>query len=100
MSHVATIHNYEEKTGTENKLVLQSSASKTEQAAARLMTLWMVLGIVVGGYLGYLSLQSSAGTSLPATTLICAIAGSVVGAALGQIIGGLFHVVANDSLEN
>ena len=96
MSNVA-IQNYDNAAVSD--ATDKSQVSAAEHESVRLMTLWMVLGVIVGGYLGYASLHATAGTSLPATTMICAIAGSVVGAALGQIIGGLMHVIAHGSLD-
>lgn len=70
-----------------------------EQTVLMYMVFWMTVGTLAGAYLGWLEFAKAPGTYLPAVTLISAVTGSVVGAAIGQLVAGLFHIIASKSLD-
>ena len=70
-----------------------------ESNAILYMQIWMTLGTVCGGALGYFEFTNAYGTYVPFVTLLSAVTGATVGAAVGQLIAGLFHVIAHRSLD-
>ncbi|HEY9683082.1 MAG TPA: hypothetical protein V6C86_16005 [Oculatellaceae cyanobacterium] len=79
--------------------VLVTDTHTAEDSAILYMQVWMTVGTLCGGALGYYNFVSANGSFIPFVTLLAALTGATVGAALGQLIGGMFHVIANRSLD-
>lgn len=79
--------------------ILAADTHSAESSAILYMQVWMTIGTVCGGALGYYNFVSANGSFIPFVTLLSALTGATVGAALGQLIGGMFHVIANRALD-
>jgi hypothetical protein len=97
MSNVANYHSVEQV--QVNQAARSVSDITPEQTAVMYMTFWMTAGTIGGAYLGWLQFAQAPGDFLPAVVMISAVTGSVVGASIGQLIAGLFHIIANNALD-
>ena len=98
MSNASTVNSFEHSDNN-------CDSSKTtnvlasEQQSAILMTACITIGTIVGGMTGFTSLENAHGSFLPATVIWCTLTSAIVGAAVGQLVAGLTHVIAYGSLD-
>lgn len=99
MSNTNTLHNFESKTQTLSAPEVTSKIT-TERQWLTLMTLFMVLGAIIGGNFGMFSLSHSHTFYTASTVLMSTISQTIAGAALGQVAAGVLHVCLFGSIDD
>ncbi|MDR3615849.1 MAG: hypothetical protein P4L53_19980 [Candidatus Obscuribacterales bacterium] len=98
MSNATALNNFEH---SDNLCESSKSADilASEQQLALLMTGWISLGIILGGTVAFFSLEGAVTPFLQSTIMMCTVAGATVGAAVGQLVAGLTHVIFYGGLD-
>jgi hypothetical protein len=98
MSNATTANNFEHSDS-----ICESSKSAdvlaSEQQSALLMAVCIPIGTLVGGTIGFFGLENAVGPFSQSTVMMCTLASATVGAAVGQLVAGLTHVIAYGSLD-
>jgi hypothetical protein len=98
MSNANTVNSFEHSNNSCDSLK-SANVLASEQQSAILMAACISVGTIAGGTIGFASLENAVGPFMSETVLWCTLTSAIVGAAVGQIVAGLTHVIAYGSLD-